>query len=50
MVTIPDILKHNDQSNTAFTQLNQGNLEKFTYFEIDRYSDCLLYTSPSPRD
>ena len=43
MVTIPDILKHNDQSNTAFTQLNQGNLEKFTYFEIDRYSDNFAY-------
>ena len=28
MVTIPNILKHNDQSNTAFTQLNKGKLEK----------------------
>ena len=38
MVTIPNILKHNDQSDTAFTQLNKGKLEKFTYLEIDRLS------------
>ena len=43
MVMIPEILKHNDQSKTAFTQLNQGNLEKFTYFEIDRYSDNFAF-------
>ena len=43
MVTIPNILKHNDQSNTAFTQLNKGKLEKFTYLEIDRYSDNLAH-------
>ena len=43
MFAIPDILKHNNQSNTAFTQLNQGNLEKFTYFQIDWYSDNCAY-------
>mgnify|MGYP005642782287 CR=1 FL=1 len=39
-------------SSEIFSKLQKQNIEKndLFYFFPDGYKDCLLYTSPSPRD
>ena len=40
-----------DTTRIAMTHENlDGSVKNFTFAEIKRYSNCLLYTSPSPRD
>ena len=56
-ITADDPLDYLDQLQKSYTLEEDRNLPKFNgglvgYFSYDcvRYIDCLLYTSPSPRD